>query len=83
MLRSIRIDFREAHRFHKVLPTLTNRPDSACGAVAPPCQGGELLVPVKNRFSVQKMHGKLRGMRIPNRSASVIRTRVVYDRPIF
>jgi hypothetical protein len=39
--RSIRIDFREAHRFNKVLTTLTNRPDRAFGAVAPPCKGGE------------------------------------------
>jgi hypothetical protein len=41
MLRSILLDFREAHRINKVLTTLTNGPDSACGAVAPPCQGGE------------------------------------------
>ena len=37
--RSVLIDFREAHRINKVLTTLANRPDSACGAVAPPCEG--------------------------------------------
>jgi hypothetical protein len=35
------MDFREAQEFNKVLATLINRPDSACGAVFPALAAGE------------------------------------------
>ena len=81
--RSLLIDFREAHRIYKVLTPLINRPDSACGAVAPPCPRRGIAAHTNPRSPFVTATLNRRSVCISNLLSIAIRTRLVYDRPLF